>query len=67
MPTEAERLLLKVRRKESLLRLISDAYHRMATNDDEDYRARQRDKCNNWLVELTELYRETPELMWNWD
>lgn len=41
------------RNKEALLSMIKDAYTRMATNRDADYRAIQMGKVNKWLEELT--------------
>jgi hypothetical protein len=42
--------------KTILLGLIKDAYERMATNRDENYRASQMKKVNEWLEQLTERF-----------
>jgi len=52
-----------IRRQAALLWAIQDSYHRMATQPDERYRITQREKCNDWLLELTELYRDHPQLL----
>jgi hypothetical protein len=43
---------------EILLRLIEDAYRRMATNRDKIYREIQMKKVNDWLEQLSIAYEK---------
>jgi hypothetical protein len=52
-----------LKRRDTLLYMIADSYKRMATNDSPIYRREQLAKCNEWLAELTEMFKSSPELL----
>ena len=57
-----EESLTLIKRRETLLAMVSDAYRRMATNTASSYRHAQLLKCQEWLKELTELNEKDPVL-----
>lgn len=61
-PRTKEENLELLRRRDSLLGVISDSYRRMATNPAMYYRSQQLAKCDGYLRELTELYQLDPIL-----